>query len=170
MGSRTLGTQPQARLLHHVSGEIRGTTSIRQFASFPILEARPESGQRTATTACPYCGSGVALRLGSVDATRWRRIAWLLLAALGPIGLPVLVANFGAGETSVPGGLVALALFGLVAATVGGLVMWWKEDGVKLVDPPTVLLPGTRPVTFSSGRDEHLIGFPVVGQRVYTKR
>ena len=178
MGPRTLGEQPQARLLHHVSGSIRGNVAFRNFQSFPITEARPSSGHRPMTLRCPHCGATVTGRIWSLAGTKRRRIAWLLLAAAGPVLLPLLVANFGQGETSAPGGLIALAFLALTAATIGGVVSWWKEDGVKLAKAPpatparptVVIGPTGAPEISGLGGGGHLIGFPVIGTHVYTKQ
>jgi Zn ribbon nucleic-acid-binding protein len=166
VGSRELGLYPQARVLHRVSGAVRGNTYISQFAVIPITAPRPVAGDTTVTQVCPQCGVRLTLRIWSQTDTRRRRIAWLALAALGVVVLPILIANFGQGDTSAPGGLVALVASGAIVAVVGGLVLWWKEDGVRLVEPPSA---DESPTTVLV-RAGHELGFPIVGERVYTRR
>jgi hypothetical protein len=157
---------PQARLLHRVSGTIRGNAYISQFAVIPITAPRPVSGDTTVVQPCPQCGARLTVRIWSQADTRRRRIAWLALAALGVVVLPILIANFGQGETSAPGGLIALVGASSVTAVVCGLVLWWKEDGVRLVKPPST---DKTPMTILV-QEGHELGFPIVGERLYTRR
>ena len=135
MGSRTLGPFPQANVLHEVGSTVHGNVVTNRYASSPITGFRPAEGRRDQTLTCLECGAPIACRIASVTVTRRRRTGWLVLALLGPLLVPVTVANFSQGETAVPAGVIVAMLFGLAAATVWGVVSWWKEDGVTLVSP-----------------------------------
>lgn len=168
MEQRKLDLYPKARLLHLVAGTMRGNVAIRQFATFPITTPRPASGTYTESVQCPECGSRVAYKIWSQEVTRRARIGWLALAIVGAIGLPILIATSSQGDDSpLPGGVVALLFFAFVAAAIGGLVQWWKEDGVRLQKPPAIAGPTGLPDPRSAGR--HAIGFPVTSTRTYTK-
>jgi hypothetical protein len=166
---RKLDVYPQAKLLHLVAGSIRGNVAVRQFAGFPITTPRPASGSATETVPCPQCGSRLTYKISSQERTRRLRLGWITVALLGPLLMAFLIATSGQGEESpaLPTALVVIGFFAAPAATIGGFVQWWKEDGVRPLALPPPSGPAAAVETLNEGR--HAIGFPTTSRRTYTK-
>jgi hypothetical protein len=163
---RKLDLYPKAKLLHLVAGSMRGNVAISQFAGFPLTTPRPASGTATHTTSCPQCGSRLTYKIWSQQLTQRARLAWIALAVLGPAAFGLAIAASSSG--SLPTALGVLVFFGAPAATIGGFVQWWKEDGVRLQAPPPPSGPAAIVEMLNTGR--HAIGFPTTSTRTYTKR
>ncbi len=166
---RKLDLYPKAKLLHLVAGSMSGNVAIRRFAGFPITTPRPASGSTTETVPCPQCGSRLTYRISSQERTRRLRIGWIAVALLGPLLLAFLITTSGQGEESpaLPVALVVIGFFAAPAATIGGIVGWWKEDGVRPLALPPPSGPAAIVETLNAGR--HAIGFPTTSRRTYTK-
>jgi hypothetical protein len=136
--------------------------SVRTYTATPLTMLRPSDGRATHAVLCPSCGARVTVRVCSEREARQRRGGWLALAVAGAVLLAGLVA-LGGRDSGTNGAVVALGLFGGVAAMCVGFARWFREEGVAITT-------AERPSPFTAEGAEHLVGFPTIGRSTFTKR